>query len=636
MSEPLKILKEIWGYPAFRPLQEDIVNAVLSGQDTLALLPTGGGKSICFQVPGMILPGLTLVISPLIALMQDQVENLNRRHIPATSINSSLGFQEIDRKLNLAMKGRYKFLYMAPERLMTDMFQARMEHMNISLVAIDEAHCISQWGYDFRPAYLDIHALREKLPQVPFIALTATAAPRVQEDILDKLQMQQPAVFRQSFRRDNLAYQVISSERVPDRILQFLQNNSGSGIIYARTRKRTIALADLLKRNAISAAAYHGGLPASARSQVQQAWLKNETRIITATNAFGMGIDKPDVRFVLHFNLPGDLESYYQEAGRAGRDGKPATALAFDNAPDMDELQRWVAQKYPAWEELKKHYEAVCNYYGLSNSGVPDTLYAIDLSDVAQKFGVHPLRFYNSLQILRNEGLLSLHERPDDYAYLRVSVPPRSILAYKARFPDHAALIDYALRSMGGEVYMTDLRFSPKAWAYDLNLEGPALAKLLDQLAARKIIRYRPPAGHPTLRFLKPRVQLTKLLLNWPRYEFLARQANHRLAVVERYIKTPATMCRSRMLERYFGEKRPDDCGICDYCKGKAAGILTPARFARIRASILASLGAGTHEIRGLLDSLEEGTSAQRLEVFRAMLDKGELQRTGGLKVRKP
>jgi ATP-dependent DNA helicase RecQ len=333
VGTPRDILKEFWGYEAFRPLQEDIIDSVLQGNDTLALLPTGGGKSICFQVPGMALPGLTIVVSPLIALMRDQVEHLNSRHIPATYINSSVSFRNIDRKLQNAMDGRYKFLYVAPERLKSDMFQARLPQMNVSLLAVDEAHCISQWGYDFRPAYLEIHALREHFPEVPVIALTATAPPRVKDDIVDKLQLKEPRIFRKSFRRDNLSYRVISSERVPDRILQFLRNTPGSGIIYARTRKRTKALADLLKRNDISAAAYHGGMSTTDRNRVQQQWISNEVRVITATNAFGMGIDKPDVRFVLHYNLPSDLESYYQEAGRGGRDGKGSHCGGLRQSP---------------------------------------------------------------------------------------------------------------------------------------------------------------------------------------------------------------------------------------------------------------------------------------------------------------
>jgi ATP-dependent DNA helicase RecQ len=634
LLDPKDILQEWWGYPDFRPMQEDIVRSVLEKRDTLALLPTGGGKSICFQVPGMCMEGMTIVVSPLIALMQDQVSHLNSRHIPAASINSSLSFREIDYKLQKAMDGKYKFLYLAPERLKTDIFLARLPQMNVSLIAVDEAHCISQWGYDFRPAYMEIHALREFFPEVPIIALTATAPPKVRDDIVEKLQLKAPQIFQKSFRRDNLSYRVLSSERVPDRILQLLRNVPGSGIIYARTRKRTKAMAELLLRNGHSASAYHGGMNSTDRSRVQQQWINNEIRVIAATNAFGMGIDKPDVRFVLHYNLPSDLESYYQEAGRAGRDGQPAMAVAFENPRDLEELGRWVHDKYPSWELLKEHYELVCNNFGLANSGVPDRLFPFDLSEVGKKFKVHPLKLYNSVRIMQQEGLLSMHERPDDYAYLRVSVPPSHVLAYKDRFPDHAPLIDFLLRALGGEVYREELRFLPSSWARSLDLDTNVLQKLLQQLADREIISYRSPQGQPAIRFLKPRIKLNQQVMNWSRYQFLEKQAKHRLEMLRRYAETPARMCRSRMLERYFGEFRDEDCGVCDHCKEKAAGKLTRERFAEIRTALLETVSDEIWEIRRLLDQITLGTGTQRLEVLRDLLDKGELVQEGPLKVR--
>ncbi|MEM0999801.1 MAG: ATP-dependent DNA helicase RecQ [Bacteroidota bacterium] len=634
MPTPLNILQEYWGYPAFRPQQEDIIESVLAGRDTMALLPTGGGKSICFQVPGMVLPGLTIVISPLIALMRDQVAHLNSRHIPAAYINSSLRRRDIDRKLQNAMDGRYKFLYLAPERLATDMFRARLPQMEVSLLAVDEAHCISQWGYDFRPAYLKIGELRETLPQVPAIALTATAPPRVQEDIQDKLELRDPAIFRKSFRRDNLSYRVISSERVPDRILQFLQDTPGSGIIYARTRKRTQALADLLQRHGESAAAYHGGMSATDRNHVQQQWIANKIRVITATNAFGMGIDKPDVRFVLHYNLPSDLESYYQEAGRAGRDGKAASAVAFDHPQDLHELERWVEEKYPSWEVFRKHYEIIANAYRLANTGVPERSFPFDPAEVGKRFQVHPLKLYNSVRIMDQRGLLSLQDGPDDYGYVRVAVRPADVLAYKDRFPDHAPLIDFLLRSLGGEVYREWMRFSPVVWARQLEWEVEVLERRLKQLAAREIIRYKAPRGEPTVRFLRPRQRLHPQLLNWSQYEFLGRQGKFRLEMLRRYAETPARMCRSRMLEKYFGEERADECGICDHCREKAAGKLTVGRIAEIRSAILRGVQADPAEIRDLLAGIEVGTARQRLEVLRDMLDRGELEKVGGLQVR--
>ncbi|MCL4165351.1 UNVERIFIED_CONTAM: hypothetical protein GTU68_020087, partial [Idotea baltica] len=334
MPTPFEILKKHWGYDAFRPLQEEIIQSVIEERDTLALLPTGGGKSICFQVPGLYFKGLTIVISPLIALMKDQVERLNQLGIAATYVNSSMPFYQVDTKLQGAMDGDYKFLYLAPERLQSEMFKLRLPKMDVSLLVVDEAHCISQWGYDFRPSYLQIAELREAKPDVPIIAVTASATDEVRADILEKLEMREPAVFTKSFRRDNLRYFVLEEENVTQRTIDIVKRTQGTGIIYARTRRTTEHLSNYLIGQGISAAAYHGGLKTSERSKIQQSWLDDKTRIIVATNAFGMGIDKPNVRFVVHYHLPFDLESYYQEAGRGGRDGKTALAIAFRSPVD--------------------------------------------------------------------------------------------------------------------------------------------------------------------------------------------------------------------------------------------------------------------------------------------------------------
>lgn len=634
MATPHEILQSYWGYDQFRPLQEDIIGSILAGKDTLALLPTGGGKSLCFQVPGMVLPGLTLVISPLIALMRDQVEQLNRRHIPATFINSSLSRSEIDRKLQMAMDGKYKFLYLAPERIETEMFLARLPKMNVSLVAIDEAHCISQWGYDFRPSYLRIAVLRTHLPRVPFAAFTATAPPQVRTDILEKLALKQPAVFTQSFRRSNLSYRVIAADNVAERILRVVQNVPGAGVIYARTRKRVQTIADFLKREGIASAAYHGGLPAAERDRVQTGWINNELRVIAATNAFGMGIDKPDVRFVLHYNMPGDLESYYQEAGRAGRDGKPCLAACFHNVADLEELRKWVKEKYPSWEQLNVHYDVLCNHYGIAIGAMPDQDFPLDITAIAKTFNVNPIHFHNSLRLLDTEGILSLNERAEDFAYLMVTVQPHYLLDFKERYPEKADLIDHILRALGGEVYSDAVSFRLKGWTAALGMEEAALKQQLEQLAMRGVIAWHAPSTSPTLRFIRARLRLTREELQWDKYIFLEQQAQERLVQVERYLEVPGKRCRSASLEAYFGEKPDKDCGICDVCKAAAAGPLDQARITAISQELLALVGK-VAVIPDLIEQGTVGTRAQRLEVLRMLLDAGQLVRVDTQTVRK-
>lgn len=632
LPDPVAVLREYWGYPSFRPLQEEIVRSVASRKDTLALLPTGGGKSICFQVPGLMLGGLTLVISPLIALMQDQVRNLNSFGIAATYINSTLNFREIDRKLQMAMDGKYKFLYLAPERIQSDIFQARLSKLNIRLIAVDEAHCISQWGYDFRPAYLKINALREELPEVPIIALTASAPPKVAADIREKLELRSPNTFQKSFRRSNLRYRIAAAEDIPGRILRFLQKNPGSGIIYARTRKRTMRMAEMLQKEGISAAAYHGGLNPSQRSQIQNAWIKNETRVIAATNAFGMGIDKPDVRFVIHYNLPADIESYYQEAGRGGRDGAPAFALAFNNPPDLSELERWVSQKYPNWDALCRYYEIACNYFGIPNTNAPDKVFPLDLGTISKTFKVNPLLFYNALQILSREGQLILQEKPEDYAYLRVKVRPHDVIVFKNAHPKLAWLLDLALRQLGGEAFSESLRFLPAYWARLAEVEENALVKGLQFIAARDLIDLRLPSSHPQLRFLQPRHQLSRTELNWSKYAALQKRAQERLEEIKNYVQVPAKSCRAITLEAYFGERGGTDCGKCDYCLGKAQG----KRGLResMEAEIKSLLQSGSLDYWDLVEGMQQGTEQQRRDLIRFLLDKNILTLIGTRKLK--
>ncbi|MEL6675774.1 MAG: ATP-dependent DNA helicase RecQ [Bacteroidota bacterium] len=626
LADSRRVLQEVWGYPGFRPGQEEIIASVLSGKDTLALLPTGGGKSICFQVPGMVIEGLTLVISPLIALMKDQVERLNRLGIPATFVNSSLNPFEVDRKLQGAMDGTYKFLYLAPERISSDIFQMRLPNMPVKLLVVDEAHCISQWGYDFRPAYLRIGEIRANLPQVPVIALTASATPRVQEDIQEKLEMQEPQVFRQSFFRPNLRYFVLEEENVAERILRICQRTQGTGIIYSRTRKTVEKLADYLKGQGIRAIAYHGGLKNSLRNQIQQAWLENQHRVIVATNAFGMGIDKPDVRFVLHYNLPFDLESYYQEAGRGGRDGQTALAIAFKHGPDEADLKRWAGQKYPSWEQLTRHYEILCEAYQLTAGEARDKLVEFDLQDLLTRSGDSRLAWYNSLRVLDAEGIISFQEDSDDFGYVQFIARPEDILRYKDQHPSFAAFIDFMLRTLGGESYTREVRFLPDQWARQLDIPPLDLHYYLERLAQHRLIAYTPPSHQPGIKFLMPRHKLSKQGLNWDKYTFLQEQSQSRLADMLGYVHN-THMCRSLIIQQYFGEAATEPCGKCDICIGRHKTKVNDSDFREIKAQILAYVKAHEASYRDILLHVAAGKPAQREKVLRYLLDREIIQR---------
>lgn len=637
MRELIEILQTYWGYPAFRPMQEDIIRSVLKQRDTLALLPTGGGKSICFQVPALAREGMAIVISPLIALMKDQVENLVKRDISAAYINSSMEIQEVDHVLQRAMDGAYRLLYVAPERIRSEMFRMRLPKMPVHLLVVDEAHCISQWGYDFRPAYMEIPFIREQKPDIPIIALTASATPQVQQDIQEKLGFKNPAIFRKSFRRDNLRYFVLQEENVTQRILTICKRTLGSGIIYVRTRKRTMALAKYLQDNGLSAAAYHGGLSTSAREKTQQSWIEGETRIIVATNAFGMGIDKPDVRFVLHFNLPFDLESYYQEAGRGGRDGETALAIAFNNPADTAEAARWVKDKYPSWEELRRHYDFLCSHFNIPFQGTVYERKEFDIRTLAQKSGEPLLKLYNSIRLLDREGLLKIEEDEDDYGLIRIKSSPHNILNYKEKYTGEGEILEYALRTLGGELYHYDMRFLPGNWALKLETPLPDLHKRLSQLVQHQMIYYQAPRATPMITFFEPRRRLNQVDLDWSKYEFLRQQSDFRFEQMLAYLNT-TEICRSLFIQQYFGEKAHDPCGKCDVCIGRFKTKVSDNDFKTILKEIMRQVRNRPLSYRQAVLEIQKGTPAQREKVLRYLLDQkmilvtddGQLKATSG------
>ncbi len=622
---PIEILQQYWGYASFRPLQEDIVQTVANGQDTLALLPTGGGKSICFQVPGLMLEGLTLVVSPLISLMKDQVERLQRLGIAATAITSDLNTYDMDRRLQAAMDGKYRFLYVSPERLKSDMFRMRLPAMPVRLLAVDEAHCISQWGHDFRPAYRDIADIRQVHPRIPIIALTASATRQVQEDIIRQLGLRKVKQFTQSFARPNLRYFVLEEARVLERIIEIARRTQGTGIVYARTRKATEELAEHLLKAGIQAAAYHGGLTSSQRHHTQSQWQEGQIRVVAATNAFGMGIDKPDVRFVLHYHLPSDLESYYQEAGRGGRDGKTALAIAFLNPADLHTLERWVSQQHPSFEEVQHVYQLIANEYHLTREAPAPEPRLLDVAGLAKKINHTPVSLYRSLHILHQEGLIDMSDDRDDYAYVQVMLSPADFWAYKQRNPGMERFLDFLLRTLGGEVYVRETRFLPYHWQEKLQIEPSQWENLIQRLTQQKVIRYQPPRAQPTIRFFIGRQLLSKELLNWPRYEFLKEESERKLQAMLAYARRQDA-CRSQLISSYFGEKNPAACGVCDVCIGRYKSEVGDKEYQQIEQALKARLLQGRIEYRALLREVRTGTLAQREKILRYLLDKGSVK----------
>lgn len=623
MPDIYQILKKYWNYDAFRPLQAEIVESVTSGKDTLALLPTGGGKSICFQVPGMFFEGLSIVISPLIALMKDQVENLEKVGISATYINSSLSPWQIDMRLQAAMDGKYKFLYIAPERIRSAMFLQRLPQMKVSLLVVDEAHCISQWGYDFRPSYLDINHIRKVCKNIPTIALTASAIPAVRADIIEKLQLKNVQLFEKSFRRENLRYFVLKEENVVGRITEIAKRSAGTGIVYVRTRKMTELIAQTLLENGISAIAYHGGMTHSDRDKIQQQWIHNQYRIIVATNAFGMGIDKPDVRFVLHYQLPADLESYYQEAGRGGRDGKTALAIAFDNAADKLEIQKWVTTKYPTWDEMQSYYDVLCKQFKIPNEGEINVTYNFDIQSFAQQNKLNPRTLLNVISLLHREMFLFFNEEKEDYGYIQSICSPDDWVSFKQKHPKGVLIVDMILRNMGGAIYSREVPFLPQTWATALNWSVEDLEKQLNRLAQLKMIAYTPPTGMPTLSFLKNSQSLAQNAINWGKYIFLQRQATFRLSELMHYIESTDT-CRSLLIQQYFGEQSEERCGKCDVCIGRHKTVVEDADFETLQKEIHTFLQKNPEtSYRDTLQLVQKGTPAQKEEVLRYLIDKG-------------
>lgn len=579
------ILKQYWGFDSFRPLQEDIIQAVLLNNDVLALMPTGGGKSLCYQVPAMANEGLCLVISPLIALMKDQVEGLRRKNITAFAIYSGMSRKEVINTLKVAGESNCKFLYVSPERLETTLFKEYLPGLNISLIAVDEAHCISQWGYDFRPPYLRIAALRKELPGVPILALTASATPDVQKDICEKLEFNKSTIFRQSFERPNLSYSAFQVDAKINKILEVLKKVPGSSIVYCKSRKRTKEISDLLQLQHIPASFYHAGLLQEDRSRRQEEWISNKTRVIVCTNAFGMGIDKPDVRTVIHADVPDCLENYYQEAGRAGRDGKTSYAVLLYDNRDLSELEELAALRFPTQDTIREAYQSVSNYLQIPTGAGGGQYYDFDISDFLKKFKLASHTTLYSLKTLEQEGWLSFNEQVFLPATVGFTTHKDHLYLFEKEQPQLESLIKTLLRSYEG-IFDHPVPVFEKMIAGLMKMNVEEIKKQLELLTRAGILNYQPQKDMPQIFLLRDRIKSEDIILDMVAYNKRKEQFRQRMKQMMRYIKEEAA-CRSRVIGSYFGDPGIRPCGICDNCLRQKSTQLTKEEFDTLHHRII-------------------------------------------------
>ena len=615
-----EILKQYWGYDQFRPLQEEIIQSVLAKRDTLALLPTGGGKSLCFQIPALAMEGVCIVVTPLIALMKDQVEQLRRRHIMASAIYSGMNWHEIDIVLDNCIHGTTKFLYVSPERLRADIFLARAKMMKINLLAIDEAHCISQWGYDFRPSYLQIADFHALIPGVPIIALTASATEPVKLDICEKLQMREPAVFQATFARSNLSYSAFFEENKDARLVRILQNVPGSAIIYVRNRRRTKEVADWLNRQGIRAEFYHAGIPTKQRGEKQEAWIRNRVRVMVATNAFGMGIDKPDVRVVIHIDLPDNLEAYYQEAGRAGRDGQKAYAVALYSPKDLNELVRNVEQKYPPIELVRRVYQALANFYRVPVGGGELEYFDFDLQTFTGTFGLPASETHYAIKLLEEEGFLQLSDAYNSSSKIHIVVDNRALYDLQLKYPQYDSFIKLLLRMYGGEIFTQFVNISESVIAQKHYIMEPDVVKMLQSLHDLGVLVYEKQRDKPQLSFLTPRYDADMLPINALAIQEKHRADLERIEAVANYVQH-STRCRTQLLQQYFGEHTDERCGICDNCLAKKKKTPSNPENGKLKAEILRLLNLSPLTPQQLVASFGIKNEQAAIDTIRELLE---------------
>ncbi|GHT17027.1 ATP-dependent DNA helicase RecQ [Bacteroidia bacterium] len=617
-----EILKKYWGYDAFRPLQREIIESIGLRRDTLALMPTGGGKSLTFQVPTMAKSGVCVVITPLIALMNDQVENLKKREIPAAAVHSGLSNEQILMIFENAVHGAYKFLYVSPERLGTEIFQKKIIQTEVCLIAVDEAHCISQWGYDFRPAYLKIADIRKLIPEVPVLALTATATPEVVEDIQNKLLFKEKNVFQKSFARPNLTYVVRTTENKEEQLLKILNNVQGSSVVYVRNRLKTKELAEMLNASGIRAEHFHAGLASELKNAVQKRWTNNETRVIVATNAFGMGIDKPDVRTVVHIDLPDSLEAYFQEAGRAGRDEKRAFAVLLYNNSDAAKLKKRIADSFPEKNYILKVYDALGNYFEIGVGSGMEHTFAFDLADFCKSFGFSHLQAYNALKILQQAGCIDLTDEQESTSSVIFTVH-RDELYSIGHTEQQEKLIHILLRSYTG-LFTNPAYVSEDTVAARLGWTRQAVYENLMALSKEKIINYIPRKQTPFLTYLIERQDIKHIHLGKNVYEDRLARYQMRIGSVLKYAQEEQ-ICRLKVLLAYLGEKDVAACGKCDICLKNNEKALAANEFDIIKNKIEELLQNESQSIQSIIKTASKN-ERKVMESVRFLIDNGRIE----------
>lgn len=620
MERYLNILGQYWGFRVFRPMQDEIIRSVGEGRDTLALLPTGGGKSITYQVPALAKEGLALVITPLISLMTDQVDRLKKLGIKAVAIHSGLSRFEVDVALDNCIYGDYKLLYLSPERLGTELFLSRLDNINVNLIAVDEAHCISQWGYDFRPSYLRIAEIRDRLPGVPVLALTATATPEVVDDIQDKLRFSKHNVIRQTFERKNLAYVVRQTEDKASSLLRILNKQQGSGIVYARSRKRVEEIAALLLKNGISAGYYHAGLDVRKRTGLQHEWMHDKLRIMVATNAFGMGIDKENVRLVVHYELPNSPEAYFQEAGRAGRDGRKAYAVLLYHPSDHQSLEKAHTLRFPDVEMIRRVYQALGNFYQIIPGSGKGQAFNFNLKDFCSKFGFHTLAAYHALKHLERSGYIELTDEINLPSRIHFRITRDDLYKFQVANDRFDAVIRLILRTYPG-LFSEFGRIDEETLAKKAKVRTGLIIQVLENLRNLGVIYYLKPQSNPQIIFTSERLENQSLLFPEKSYQQRKEAEKKRMNVMWHYASSD-TRCRSQQLLLYFGEKDPFRCGQCDVCLRKHETGLSQYEADKIIHIIYETLKQGPVDQQELIE-LTHSDPSKAATIISYLTDRG-------------
>ncbi len=626
MFNAKQILIKYWGHTNFRPMQEEIIQSVLAMKDTLALLPTGGGKSVCFQIPCLMQDGICVIISPLISLMKDQVEHLKSKGLKSVAITSGMSKNEVDVALGNCIYGNYKFLYLSPERLQNKMVQERIRQMNVNLITVDEAHCISEWGYDFRPSYLHIAEIREVIPNVPILALTATATADIIDDIQEKLLFSEKHLLQSSFVRENLSYVVINTENKKTKLVKILNHFKSSAIVYVGSRKETKEITQLLRTHNISSDYYHAGLDMDIRNQKQEKWTHNEIRIMVATNAFGMGIDKENVRVVVHINTPTSLEAYFQEAGRAGRDGKLAYAILLTNKSDVIDLNRFVLSQFPSVQEIRDCYQKIADYFHIAVDTAEGESFEFDINDFCERYNLKTYKTYNILKYLEKEEFIKLTDSIHSPSKLHFIVDNTELYRFQVANVHYDSFIKLLLRSYSGlfENYVT---INEQTLSSRFNSPPTQVVDLLEKLQQLEILKYLPRTNAPKLIFTKNRAEASTIRISEEILEKRKKLKKQKMESIIAYTEN-STICRTQQLLEYFGEENNYKCGQCDVCVERNKLDISDLEFEKIKKYLQNILSEKAMISSEIINPITDVREEKVLKVLQWLLDNGKIKLT--------